>query len=67
MATRFVAPVITLALLIIVSSLGKPPPPPPVQNFVVSAEKPAAAYICRKRIVALNTQIDQVTKHEYSF
>ena len=65
MATRFVAPVITLALLIIVSSLGKPPPP--VQNFVVSAEKPAAAYICRKRIVALNTQMDQVTKHEYSF
>lgn len=66
MATRFVAAVITLALLIIVSSLGKPPPPP-VQNFVVSAEKPAAAYICRKRIVALNTQMDQVTKHEYSF
>ena len=66
MATRFVAAVITIALLIIVSSLGKPPPPP-VQNFVVSAEKPAAAYICRKRIVALNTQMDQVTKHEYSF
>lgn len=64
MATRFVAAVITLALLIIVSSLGKPPP---VLNFVVSAEKPAAAYICRKRIVALNTQMDQVTKHEYSF
>ena len=64
MATRFVAPVITLALLIIVSSLGKPPP---VKSFVVSAEKPAAAYICRKRIVALNTQMDQVKKHEYSF
>lgn len=55
MATRFVAPVITLAPLIIVSS------------FVVSAEKPAAAYICRKRIVARNTQMDQVKKHEYSF
>lgn len=64
MATRFVAPVITLALLIIVSSLGKPPPS---AKFCCFGGKPAAAYICRKRIVALNTQMDQVTKHEYSF
>ena len=52
MATKFAAPVIALALLVIASSVDKPLE----EKFVLSAEKPVSAYVCRRRIVALNVQ-----------
>ena len=50
MATKFAAPVIALALLVIASSVDKPLE----EKFVLSAEKPVSDYVCRRRIVALN-------------
>ena len=45
-AMKFVAPVIASALLVVASSVGKPPWR---EKFVLLAEKPASAYVCRRR------------------
>ena len=45
MPTKFVTPVIALALLVIASSVGKLPGE---KKPVVSTEKPASAYVCRE-------------------
>lgn len=64
MATKFVAPVIALAFLVIASPEGNPLE----KKSVVSAEKPASAYyICRRRIIALNTQMTRVVEHGHSY
>lgn len=48
MATRFVAAVITLALLIIVSSLGKPPPPPQCKILLFRRKTRCRLYLQKK-------------------
>ena len=63
MAKKIVSPVITLALHVIASSVGTPLE----KKFVVSAEKPSSAYVCRKRIVTLHTQMARVAEHAKSF
>ena len=63
MATRFVAPVIASALLVIASSVAKLPGE---KKLVVSTEKPASAYVWRRRIVALDTQMAREAEHVHS-
>ena len=63
MATRFVAPVIAFALLVIASSVGKLPGE---KKLVVSTEKPASAYVLRRRAVALDGQMAWEAEHVYS-
>ena len=64
MAMKFVTPVIPLALLVIASSTGNPPWR---KKFVVSAEEPAPAYVCRRRIVGLDAQMAREAEHAHSF
>ena len=61
---KFVAPVIALALLVIASSVGNPRGE---KKFVVSTEKPASAYVCRRRIVALYAQMAREAERAHSF
>ena len=63
MATKFVAPVIASALLVIASSVAKLPGE---KKLVVSTEKPASAYVWRRRIVALDTQMAREAEHIHS-
>ena len=60
MATRFVAPVIAFALLVIASSVGKLPGE---KKLVVSTEKPASAYVLRRRAVSLDSQMAWEAEH----
>ena len=63
MATKFVAPVIALALLVIASSVGKLSGG---KKLVVSTEKPASAYVCRRRFAALDNQMAWEVEHVHS-
>ena len=63
MPTKFVTPVIALALLVIASSVGKLPGE---KKPVVSTEKPASAYFCRRRVVALDNQMAWEAEHVHS-
>ena len=55
MATKFVAPVTALELLVIVSSVGKP-----CGENVCSVEKPASAEVCRRRIAAYGPVVQRL-------
>ena len=63
MATKFVACIIAFALLVIASSVGKLPGE---KKLVVSTEKPASAYVLRRRAVALDSQMAWEAEHVYS-
>ena len=64
MVTKFVAPVTALVLLVIASSVGKRLGG---KKLVFWPEKPASTYVCRRRIVALDTQMAREAEHVHSF
>ena len=63
MATKFIAPVIALVLLVTTSSVGKALE----KKLVVSVKKPALAYVCSRKIVALDAQMTREAEHAHSF
>ena len=67
MATKFVAPVIALALLVITSLVGKAPGKKACFLVVLLVKKSALAYVCSRKIVALDAQITREAEHAHSF